>query len=95
MHVHRSGLVQHQLIVFVAMLHRENSKISNNMDCLILQQGTPIIVAMMMREFYICLTMYVEIYRTIFYLFSTYNKLINALYLLYNEHNLIQIQSSL
>jgi len=68
MHVHRSGLVQHQLIVFVAMLHRENSKISNNMDCLILQQGTPIIVAMMMREFYICLTMYVEIYRTIFYL---------------------------
>ena len=62
MHVHRSGLVQHQLIVFVAMLHRENSKISNNMDCLILQQGTPIIVAMMMGEFYICLTMYVEMF---------------------------------
>ena len=57
------------------------------MDSLILQQDTPIILTMVISKLYI----YLEKGG----LFSTYNILINTLYLLYNEHNLNQIQSSL
>ena len=38
---------------FVAMLYRENEKISNNMDSLILQQDTPIILTMVISKLYI------------------------------------------
>ena len=71
---------------FVAMLYRENWKISNNMDSFILHQDTLLIMEMMKSKLYIYLAMYVRI--PILFLLYTYHILIYISYLLNNEHNL-------
>ena len=77
---------------FVAMLYRENGKISNNMDSFILQQDTPLIMAMMKSKLYIYLAMYVRMYSDFIltvYLSYTY------IYYTYSIMNITLIKYSL
>ena len=62
---------------FVAMLYRENGKISNNMDSFILQQDIPLIISMMKSKLYIYLAMYYDfvliVYLSYTYIYYTYS----------------------